>query len=395
MDRPLADVRVLDLGQIYQGPYCGMILGLLGADVVKVEPPGGENVRSRSEDGNPPQVQFLNPNKRGITLDLKTEAGRETLRELVEKADVLVENFSSGTMDDLGVGYEDLRSVNPELVYGHGSGYGNSGPYADYPAMDLTVQAMGGVMDVTGFPDREPVKAGVAVGDFLGGIHLATGIVSALYQRERTGEGQYVEVGMLDCIYPTLASPVAAVVEGADTPSRTGNRHSGLSISPYNAYEVADGYVVVICVTEAQWERLVAAMERPDLREDDRFESKVRRAENADAVDDIVGEWLSEKPTEAVVNRLREAGVPCAPVRDVEAVIDDDHLRERRMITDLPNRNGGDDVPVPGSPIKFSGSDDPTVERSPDLGEHTEQVLDQLLGYSTEEIERLREREAF
>ncbi len=394
MGPPLDGVRVLDLGQIYQGGYCGLLLAYLGADVVKVEPPWGENVRTRTEDGVPPQVQYLNPNKRGITVNLKTEAGRELLGELATEADVLVENFSNGTMDGLGVGYDDLSALNPGLVYAHGSGYGDDGPYADYPAMDLTVQAMSGVMHTTGFADGPPVKAGPAVCDFLGAVHLVAGITSALYQRERTGEGQYVEVGMFDTVYPTLASPVAAHVQEQGAPPRTGNRHSGLAIAPYNAYEAADGHVAIICIAERHWEALAELMGREELIGVDRLSSKARRAEHAGEVDGYVREWLAGRPADEAVAALLDAGVPCAPVRTVEEVIEDPHLRERGMIEELPNQGWGrDEIPVPGMPIGLSGSEPPEIEQAPRLGEHTESVLREF-GYDAAEIEALRERDA-
>ena len=392
MQRPLSDIRVLDLGQIYQGGYCGLLLSYLGADVVKVEPPGGENVRTRSEDGKPPQVQYLNATKRGITLDLKSEEGNRALKDLVEVTDVLFENYSTGTMEKLGLGYETLSEINPQLVYGHGSGYGDDGPYADHPAMDLTIQAMSGVMNTTGFPDSPPVKAGPAVCDFIGGVHLALGIVSALHRRKETGEGDYIEVGMFDCMYPTLASPVSSHVAERDAPPRTGNRHSGLGIAPYNAYEADNGYVAIICIAERHWENLARAMDHEGLISAEGYDSKVRRAEHMDEVDALVGEWVGGRSKEEVVETLLEANVPCAPVQDVEEIVDDPHLRERGMINDLPNQGTGkEEVPVPGMPIKFHGSKDPDVTQAPLLGEHTEEVLAEMAGYDEEEISRLLE----
>ncbi len=379
MDRPLAGVRVLDLGQIYLGGYCGLLLGYLGADVVKVEPPWGENVRSRTEDGYPAQVQLLNAGKRGITLDLKSDEGRETLRELAADADVLVENYSTGTMDALGLGYETLSEVNPRLVYAHGSGYGDAGEYAEYPAMDLTVQAMSGVMHTTGFADGPPVKAGPAVCDFLGATHLALGVVSALYRREATGRGDYVEVAMYDCMYPTLTSPLASLVAERGAPPRTGNRHSGLAIAPYNAYETADGYVTVICVSERHWQGLAGVIDRPELAEAEGYDSKAARAERIDEIDAMVGSWVGERSTDDVVETLQAAGVPCAPVQTVEELLSDPHLRDRGMIHDLPNQGAGrETVPVPGMPVKFRDSPDPEVTPAPRLGEHTEAVLAEL-----------------
>ena len=391
MTRPLDGVRVLDLGQIYQGGYCGLLLSYMGADVVKVEPPWGENVRTRSEDGYPPQFQYLNASKRGITLDLKSEEGREALERLVETADVLFENFATGKMDELGLGYERLREVNPELVYAHGSGYGDTGPYAEYPAMDLTVQAMSGVMETTGFPDGPPVKAGPAVCDFMGATHLAVGVLGALFRRERTGEGDYVEVGMFDCMYPTLASPVSAWVAESDAPPRTGNQHSGLSIAPYNAYEVEDGYVAIICIAERHWESLAAVMDREDLVGRDGWDSKVERARRIDEVDAAVEAWLDGRTKEEVVETLLGANVPCAPVRTVPEVVDDPHLRERGMLHYLPNPGEGrEETPVPGMPIRFAGSDAPEVSPAPSLGEHTEEVLTEVAEYTASELDRLQ-----
>ena len=395
MERPLTGIRVLDLGQIYQGPYCGLILSYLGADVIKVERPGGETVRDRSEDGESPEAQILNPSKRGITLNLKTEEGKEALRDLVEESDVLLENFATGKMDELGVGYDRLKEVNPELVYGHGSGYGDSGPYTEYPAMDLTIQAMGGVMHTTGFPDNPPVKAGPAISDFVGGIHLATGIVSALFQRERTGEGQYVEVGMFDCMYPTLASPLSVWVRDLDLPPRTGNQHSGMAIAPYNVFAVEDGYLAIICIAERHWRTLVELMDRPELKGVDRFSSKVKRANHVEEIDEIVHEWLEGRTQDETVELLLEHNIPTAPVQSIEEIIEDLHLKHRGMLNYLPNKGDGrDEIPVPGSPIKYPGSDDAEVTQSPRVGEHTDEVLSEVAGYSEDRLAELREKGA-
>jgi crotonobetainyl-CoA:carnitine CoA-transferase CaiB-like acyl-CoA transferase len=395
MQQPLSGIRVLDLGQIYQGPYCGMMLSFLGADVVKVERPGGETLRDRSEDGETPEVQLLNPSKRGITLNLKSEEGKRALRDLVEKADVLLENFASGVMAELGLGYEALSEINPGLVYGHGSGYGDDGPYTRYPAMDLTIQAMGGVMYTTGFPENPPVKAGPAISDFIGGIHLATGIVSALFQRERTGEGQYVEVGMYDCIYPTLASPLSAWTKRLDAPPRTGNQHSGMAIAPYNVYEVEDGYLAVICIAERHWDNLTELMGRPELAEVERFSSKAKRANHIEEIDEVVREWLEGRYKDETVQLLLENGIPTAPVQTIEEIVEDPHLDHRDMLNYLPNKGEGrPEIPVAGMPIKFPASEAPEVTGSPRVGEHTEEVLAEVAGYDEERIESLRDADA-
>lgn len=387
MMKPLEGIRVIDMGQIYQGGYCGLLLSYLGADVVKVEPPWGENVRSRSEDGKPPQVQYLNANKRGITIDLKSEEGKQALKDLAEKADVLLENYSTGTMERLGIGYGTLSEINPKIVYAHGSGYGDYGPYADYPAMDLTIQAMSGVMHTTGFPDGPPVKAGPAISDFLGGVHLALGIVSALFRRTKTSEGDYVEVGMFDCMYPTLASPVSSIIRERDAPPRTGNRHSGLAIAPYNVYEVEDGYVAIICISERHWENLARIMGREEYIGKIGYDSKAKRAERIDEIDAMVEEWLHGRTAEEITDRLMDKNVPCAEVQSVEQILEDPHLRARNMLNYLPNQGEGKpEIPVPGMPIKFNGSEDPDITQAPLLGEHTKEVLTELLGYNEDRI---------
>lgn len=396
MDQPLSNVRVLDLGQIYLGGYAGMLLAHMGADVIKVEPPWGDNVRSRTEDFHSPQFQFLNPNKRSITIDLKSDSGQDALRDLVMEADVLLENFARGTMERLGIGYETLREANDELIYAHGSGYGDYGPYADYPAMDMTIQAMGGVMHTTGYPDQPPVKAGPAVCDFSGGSHLAMGILGALYMREYTGTGQYLDVAMLDCTYPTLASPVASLVLERDAPPRTGNQHSALDIAPYNSYKLEDGYIILICISERHWDNLCDVIGRPELKDDDRFETKVKRANHREDIDEIIQDWMTGRKRDETVELLLDNHVPSGPVQTTEEVVSDPQLRARNMLNYVPNNGeeGKDEIPVPGRPIKFSAADDPAITPAPALGEHTVEVLKEVAGYSDDQISALRDSES-
>jgi len=389
MDRQALDgVDVVTLGQIYNGPYCSMLLSYLGADVTKIEPPDGEPLRARVDEGEPPEFVMLNSNKEGITLNLKSDRGKELFKELVSDVDVLVENYSVETMERLGLDYNTLKEDNPDLVYAHGSGFGEDGPYRKYPAMDLTIQAIGGVMDVTGFPDGPPTKAGVAIGDFMGGIHLATGVVSALFHRERTGEGQFVEVSMHDAIYPSLMSPLAAHFECKDTPSRTGNRHSGLAQAPYNVYEVDDGHVAVFCVRTKHWHSLLEVIDREDLRDDPRFETNVKRAENIDTVDSIIQGHFHGHERDELVETLLENGVPCGPVRTLEEVVDDPHLKEREMITEIEHPEFGP-ITVPGQPIRLSRADLPDIEPSPTKGEDNREVYHEYLDLSAAELDRL------
>ncbi|WP_436348466.1 CaiB/BaiF CoA transferase family protein [Natronorubrum sp. FCH18a] len=388
--RLLDDVTIIDLGQIYNGPYCSLLLSYLGADVTKIEPPSGEPLRGRVDDGEAPEFVMLNSNKKGVTLNLKSEEGKEIFKDLVEDADVLVENYSVGTMDGLGLGYEVLSELNPELIYAHGSGFGEEGPYNRYPAMDLTIQAISGIMDVTGFPDGPPVKTGIAVGDFMGGIHLVAGILGALYERERTGEGQFVEASMHDSVFPTLMSPLGAYFSDDDVPSRTGNRHSGLAHSPYNVYETADGHVAIFGVSTDHWHSLLEVVGREDLKDDPRFETNVKRANRLDEVDEIVESWTAERSRKEVERTLLEAGVPFGPVKELEEVVNDPHLKERQMINEIEHPSFGE-ISVPGSPIRLSNSELPDIEPSPEKGRDNEEVYCSQLGYSRDELERLEE----
>lgn len=391
--QPLEGIEVLDLGQLYNGPYCSLMLSYLGANVIKVEPPFGEPLRTRVDEGEPPEMIMVNSSKDGVTLNLKSERGKQMLKELVRDTDVLVENYGVGTMDRLGVGYDTLSEINPGLVYAHGSGFGEEGPYRAYPAMDLTIQAIGGVMDVTGFPDGPPVKAGIAVADFLGGIHLATGVLAALYEREQTGDGQFVEVSMHDATYPSMTSPLAAHYHGSDSPPRTGNRHSGLAHCPYNVYETRDGYIAIFCVTDKHWRRLLDVLGRDDLVGDPRYETNVKRTERMDEIDAIIEEYTRESDRDEFAERLREAGVPCGPVKTVSEVADDPHLKERGMIQDVDHPNYDGTIRAHGSPIRLSNADDPEVTPSPTKGQDNHRIYRERLGFTDAEIRELEEDE--
>ena len=242
---PLSGVTVLDFGQIFQGPYATLLMAKAGAFVIKIEPPKGEPGRRRAEPGKSATLPFamLNQNKRAVTLNLKTPRGRALLLRMVERADVLLENFSPGTMDDLGVGWRVLHELNQRLVYATGTGFGISGPDRDNLAMDMTIQAASGIMSVTGFPDGPPVKAGPTLVDFMGGIHLYAGVVTALYDRDRSGSGRLVEVSMQEAVYPTLAASFDYYYRTGKIPPRTGNRQAGLNSAPYNVFPTKDGHV--------------------------------------------------------------------------------------------------------------------------------------------------------
>ena len=388
-------IVVLDLTQIYNGPYATFLLARGGATVIKVEPPGGENLRKRTRrDGVSDPFVALNANKRSIVLDLKNEAGRALLLELARDADVIVENYAPGVMDRLGLGRDALLGVNPRLVIASGSGYGSTGPYRDYPAMDLSMQAMSGVMATTGEPHGPPMKAGPALCDFLGGIHLHAAIVGGLYRRTRTGRGCRVEVSMMASVYPTLASNLALFVPGRGMPSRSGNRHGGLAVAPYNVYPAADGHIAILAVNERHWTSMVRVLGLDAARDDPRFVDKGTRVANMDLVDRTVGEATATRPKAELFAALMAARVPCAPVRELDEVVADPHLHATGMLRWIEHPRYGR-LLVHDSPIVVDGVPNVPYRPSPELGEHTREVLAERLRMSAQRIDEADARGAF
>ncbi|ABG92598.1 probable formyl-CoA transferase [Rhodococcus jostii RHA1] len=381
-------IRVLELGQIYNGPYCGLLLAQLGAEVIKIEPPGGEQLRFRSHQPvESHEFVMLNSNKVSVVLDLKTDAGRHALLDLAETADVLIENFAPGTIERLQLGPEQLLEHNPRLIVARGKGYGSTGPYAHMSAMDITVQAMSGSAAATGMPDGPPTKAGAAFVDFSGGIHLFGAISAALFQRERTGRGQLVEVSMHDTIYPMLASSLGGLHNNPDRklPERTGNRHSGMALAPYNIYEASDGWLAIICISERHWRGVATALGRPELVDDPRFSKESDRAANIDAVDEEMSACTKTRTRAELVRDLQAAGVPCAPVKSIREIDTDEHLIERGMIRYVEHPARGR-VPVPGCPLRLSDSPVGPLRAAPLLGQSTEEILAELSGEEPQHV---------
>ena len=387
---PLETVTVVDLGQIYNGSYATFLMAMAGARVVKIESREGEHLRRRASVGGAAlPFAMLNSNKLSATLNLKSRRGVELLLQMVRQADVLLENFAPGTTTRLGIGWETLRQVNPRLIYGSGSGYGLSGPYRDYPAMDLTVQAMAGVMSVTGFADRPPVKAGPALCDFMGGVHLYGAVMTALYEREKTGVGRLVEVSMQEAVYASLSSNLGLYFgSSGDVPMRTGNRHGGLAESPYNVYPTSDGYIAIICVGETHWKSLVQAMERPELNQDPRFATLATRVANMDTVDEIVGAFTSRFAKQPLFELLMKHRVPCAPVRDLDEVVNDPHMHARRALEWIEHPDLGR-IAVPGSPMRYDGVEPKAIIPSRRLGQDNRVIYGDWLGLPPGEIDTL------
>jgi crotonobetainyl-CoA:carnitine CoA-transferase CaiB-like acyl-CoA transferase len=391
---PLKGVTVVDLGQIYNGPYCTFLMAMAGAKIIKIEAKGGEHLRRRAVVGGAAlPFAMLNSNKTFATLNLKTPRGRELLHEMVKRGDVLVENFAPNAMERLGLGYEDLRKINPRLIYGAGSGYGRTGPNKDYPAMDLTVQAMAGIMNVTGFPDRPPVKAGPALCDFFGGVHLYGAIMTALYEREKTGVGRLVEVSMQEAVYASLSSNLGLhYTAGNSVPPRTGNRHGGMAEAPYNVYPTQDGFIAIICVGEKHWKSLLDAMQRPDLAQDARFVDLKSRVANMDDVDALVGEFTQRYAKKELFDLLMKHRVACAPVRDLEEVVNDEHMHSRRALEWIQHPIYGR-VCLPNSPMRYDGVEPLEIKPSGELGRDNHAVYGEWLGLSDSEIQQLTEDE--
>ncbi|HKP57394.1 MAG TPA: CoA transferase [Polyangiales bacterium] len=392
---PFEGLVVLDLTQIYNGPYATFLLAQAGASVIKIEPPRGEHLRTRFRSpGVTEPFAVLNANKRCVTLDLKNPAGIEVFLELLAKADVVVENFAPGVMDRLGLGDAVLRARNPRLIIASGSGYGSHGPYRDYPAMDVTVQAMSGVLAVTGLPDGTPVKAGPAVSDFFGGVHLYGAIVTALYRRALTGRGSSVEVSMMSAVYPSLLSNLGLAREGVKPTPRAGNRHGGLLMAPYNVYPTADGAIAILSVTQAHWVAIAATLEHPEWCDDPRFASHFARVKNMDELDGLIGEQTSHLPKDELCTRLVRARVPCAPVRELAEVIEDPHLHATGMLRWFEHPEHGR-ILVHGSPLVFKEEAPAAYAPSQRLGEDTHAVLEELCGLDPAQISALEQRGAF
>ena len=388
---PLQGVKVLDLGQIYNGPYATFLMAMAGADVIKVEPREGESLRVRGALGTGKlPFAMLNSNKRCITLNLKPARGREILLALASRADVLLENFAPDAMERLGLGPDVLLAANPRLIYASGSGYGRSGPKRDDLAMDLTVQAAAGIMSVTGYPDGPPLKAGVALCDFLGGVHLYGAVVTALFERERTGQGRVVEVAMQEAAYITLASNLGLFHgSGGKAPPRTGNRHGGLSMAPYNVYPAADGHVAIIVVGEEHWRQLLRAMHCEDLLDDPRFADNQARVANIQAVDALIEGWTKALPRQRIFEITREYRVPSAPVRDLVEVVNDEHMHGRGMLKRIEHPELGPIV-APTTAMRFHGTPQMELVPSAPLGRHNDEVLAVELGLDADQIAALR-----
>ncbi|HCK74977.1 MAG TPA: CoA transferase [Acidimicrobiaceae bacterium] len=384
---PLEGITVLDLGQIYQGPYAGFLLSMAGARVIKIEQTRGEPLRAR---GDSISYASINSSKEAITLDLKSDEGKSMFMGLAKKSDVVLVNYAPGVPEKLGIDASSLWEVNPRLVFAHASGFGLSGPDAQQTAMDITVQAHMGPLSVTGHTDQDPVKAGVAFIDFLGGAHLYGAIVTALLDVERTGEGRLVETSMAEAAYHTLCSNLLSWHQ-TGTATRTGNKHAALGVAPYDVYQCLDGHVALISVTNKHWRAVLEVIERTDLFEDARFRHNTDRAQHMQDVDDLVKGWTCSRPRSEVAERMSKAGVPIAIVRTVDEVVNDAHLIEREFLQWVTHDTLGD-IPLPHSPLRFHGSRLRELEVFHPVGADNEAIYQEFLGLTPDEINERQDR---
>jgi crotonobetainyl-CoA:carnitine CoA-transferase CaiB-like acyl-CoA transferase len=386
---PLAGVKVLELAQIMAGPTCGTLLADMGADVIKVEKiPGGDDSRRYAEpqiNGESAAFMMLNRNKRSIALNLKTEGGREVLRRLVKDADVLFENYRKGTMEKLGVGHEDLRRINPALVWCSISGYGQTGPYAERGGFDLIAQGVSGIMSITGEPGGPPVKSGPPVTDINAGLLATIGIVSAYVHRLKTGEGQFVDTSLMEAgIQQTFWQSAIYFATGI-SPKPTGSAH--VLAAPYQAFPTADGWINIGGANQANWERIATLVGAPELITDPRFKTNSDRMANREELARLLGDHLKQRSTADWLDDLDAAGIPAGPINDIAAMAADPQTLAREMVVELDHPKAGKTKAI-GLPIKFSETPGKVVTPAPTLGQHTLEVL-LGVGYTDAEVDAL------
>ena len=389
-DGPLAGMRVIELAHIMAGPVCGLMLADMGADVVKVEKPDGDDTRRFLPPdirGESAAYMMMNRNKRGIALDLKQEQGKAVLKRLLERADVVIENYRMGTMEKLGLGYEALKAINPGLIYCEISGFGRTGPYAARGGFDLIAQGMSGLMSITGEgPGRPPVKVGAPVSDITAGILGALGVAAAYTRKLQTGEGQKVDTSLFEAgIVHTYWQSAITFATGSP-PGPMGSAHP--LNAPYQAFRTADGWLNVGAANQKNWERMLGVIDARELADDPRFASNRERMNNLGPLTEALNERFRLASTEEWMQRLEEAGVPCGPVLDIAAMHRDPQTLAREMIVETEHPKAGP-VKTIGLPIKFSATPGGVARPAPRLGEHNAEILAEL-GYSAGEIEKLR-----
>jgi CoA:oxalate CoA-transferase len=394
MAGPLQGIRILDLTQVLFGPFATMLLGDLGAEVIKIERPEVGDIAR----GNGPVVRgqstyflSLNRGKKSVTLNLATEEGVNVFLELVRHADVLVQNFKPGTMEKMGLGYEKVREYNPRIIYVSGSGFGQDGPYAQKPAFDVIIQAMGGVMSITGEEGGQPVRPGVSYGDIAAGLFLCIATLAALQERHTSGQGQLIDISMLDSQVTVQENAFVRYLNTGEIPHALGTRHP--VITPFQTFQTSDGSVAVALRggVKDQWPLFCAAVDRVDLIDDPRFADGWQRTQNYQVLEPIMAAAMKSRTTQEWIEEFEKLGIPCGPVNTIDRVAKDPQIAARNMFIDVRHPTAGT-FRVVNSPFKFSRSKYQEEKAAPELGEHTQEVLSQLAGMTRDEISQLREK---
>lgn len=392
MSKPLDGIKVIDLTRVLAGPYCAMLLADMGADVVKIErPEAGDDTRAYGPpflNGESAYFLSINRNKRSLTLNLKQPEAVDTLRQLIQQADVVVENFRPGTMESFNLGYEAVQALNPRLVFCAISGFGHTGPNADLPGYDLIIQGEGGTASLTGPSDGPPYKVGTSQADIVAGMMAFQGILLALLARAQTGRGQKVDIGMLDCQVALLTYQAGIYFATGQSPTRMGNQHP--TITPYETFRCADGYLNLACGNDGMWRSFCKACGHPEWAAEERFQSNASRVQHRRELSTLLEPLMLEKTTQEWIEILRAAGIPCGKIQSVGEVCEDPQVKARDMIVALQHPKAGP-IRVTGVPIKLSETPGGVDRPPPLLGEHSAQVLQEWLHMSEGTIEGLRQ----
>ncbi|MBD5085563.1 MAG: CoA transferase [Clostridiales bacterium] len=398
----LENLTVLDLTRVLAGPYCTMMLADLGAKVIKIEVPGGGDdtrgyppFREKNLNGERESLYFanMNRNKKGITLNLKAPEGKEIFKEMVKKADIVVENYRPGVMDKLGLGYDVLKELNPRMIYAAVSGFGCYGPYHTRPGYDILGQAMGGMMSITGAKGGEPTRAGSALGDMLGGLNVTIGILAAVNARTITGQGQRVDVSLMDSVIAATENTALKYLESGQLPPRMGNRYA--AVSPYDGFRCKDGIVIIAAGNQRLYEKLCnEILQRPDMITDPRFTDMPGRLEHQDAIQEVIEDVLKDYTMEEATELLLSKGIPAGPILDISQILADPHVKAREMFIETEHPTLGK-VTVNGCAIKLMDTKPCVRTPAPALGQHNREIYKELLGMSEVEYVQLKDKQVF
>tara|TARA_A100001037_G_scaffold306870_1_gene357885 strand:+ start:7584 stop:8774 length:1191 start_codon:yes stop_codon:yes gene_type:complete len=392
MVMPLDHIRVIDLSRVLAGPFCTMMLGDMGAEIIKIEnPDGGDDTRGWPpfyEGGESSYFQSVNRNKKSLTLDLKSEEGKKILKELIKKSDVLIQNFRPGAIERLGFGWDVCKKINPKLIYSSVSGYGQNGPYRERPAYDILLQAEGGLMSITGPSDGSGYKTGIAIADLTTALFTIQGILLAIISREKTGLGQEIDVSIQDGQAALMSHAAGNFFATSVPPGRLGNEHP--SIAPYRDFCCSDGQLIVAAANDSLWQRFAKAIGREDLANDNAWGKNAARVKNRKVLDKEIEKTMKQKSRAEWCKIISEAGVPCGPIRNIQELTKDPQIKHRDMIVEIEHAKTGV-LKMMGIPVKLSKTPGKVLLPPPLLGEHTDEILTEIIKYTKSDIDSLRE----